>query len=411
MEGLRDEVHYWVTRILNPYIVELYSIKSQNPFGEHLEPVLERLEAVRETAFERGLVEAANELIRLYADYVIPRRLPEAMRGEVKRVLDELFRASDEYFERKLGIERVFSELLRRLSPLKLTVRVLTRESEPLQGALVQVFRGGNMAFIDEAYTDDEGRAYFELAEGDYTVWVHKVEQDYYVFCRGEVKLIEDSELKLLVEKRTREIRRPRVPAPSLARRIPLPPPPPSCRPLMEEHEKWMQMAFARQLLSLGSFEGRRVIDVRHSCTLAGFRRFWNQWYYDPALRPLLVAREMDVLMLLEGGVLHGFELKSAKGVRRGDYGFKAEPVYHFYGIEYVWIVHWRIGDLNIHRRILEEIEKRCPSVGYIIYTPNEIEILKRPNRNPRLGEEDVKKRNRVIKKYFHLVGGTPPSY
>jgi hypothetical protein len=312
---------------------------------------------------------------------------------------------------------KFFGNLLniRVLSILRLFFSIVVKDSEgsPIKDAIVEVYDKEISEKLFRGFTNSNGLIKAELVEGEFKIIVRKSWLEYYGFEILEARL--DREIKqplAIVLKKYRRLPPPKPPKTVpriLPHKIRLPPLPQSLGYWTEEHEKFMQIGFSAQLKQLGTWEGKRINHVKH--TFTGIKRFYREWKYDPALRNLIVTNEMDILLLLENGEIHGFELKSRKGLQAGDFGYKTEQIYHYYGIEYAWIVHRKVGDIERHKQIMKQIEKYCPMVGYIVYSPEELEILKRPGRNPQLSRDDVKRRNETLKRYFDLAGGDPPIY
>ena len=393
-----DLLHAYITRVFNHWYAEAIStITTTKPLKN------------KANNFRRELWEFKGSYNELEA--FINKNLEElykiALTENIGNIVMQLYEQTKEFFNELL--------IIRKPSILKIPLNIVVRDNSktPVENALVEVYdEAGEKLF--RGITDSNGFTQTELVEGKYRIIVSKKWSKHYGFEVLEIALNREIEQPLVVILKKYE----RLPPPgplkvvpeTLPYRIQLPDPPPSLVSWIEVHEKFMQICFSAQLKKLGWWNGKKIVNVKHSCTLAAFRRFWDKWQYDPALSPLLVAREMDVLLLSDDEI-HGFELKSKKGLSKGDVGYKAEEVYFQYGINYVWVVHARIGDLSKHKEIMYQLEKVCPSAGYIIYSPRELEVLRYPKLNPQLVRNDVKRRNEILKQYFDLVGGKPPYY
>ena len=191
---------------------------------------------------------------------------------------------------------------------------------------------------------------------------------------------------------------------------IPLPKLPLEWLRLVDMHEKFMQMSFAAQLRKLGTFLGEKIVDARHTFTGFKAKELLREISYDPALKDLIVVKEMDVLALTESQKLIGFEHKSRKGIEKGDYGFEDAKTYYYYGIEYMYVVH-RETNIELHKRILNIIETQYPTLGYIIYTPEKLKVMKKAAINPYISNEQIRKRGEYIKKRFSYAGSTNGPY
>ena len=118
----------------------------------------------------------------------------------------------------------------------------------------------------------------------------------------------------------------------------------------------------------------------------------------------------MDILILTENNKLIGLELKSKKGLERGDIGIEQACRYYEYGIEYVYLVHREVDWIN-PQIIIDQIKRLCPTLGYAIYSPGKLKILKLAELNPYIYRDDVRKRGEFIKKNFNKAGGTSGPY
>ena len=132
--------------------------------------------------------------------------------------------------------------------------------------------------------------------------------------------------------------------------------------------------------------------------------RFWKETLYDPVLRKLW-GKETDVFALTESQRLIGFELKSRKGLEKNDYGFLDAQRYLEIGADEVYLVHREVSK-ELHESILEELKNFNESLGYAIYSPNRLTILKWAKNNPFIEKPDVHRRNEFLKRNFSKLGG-----
>jgi len=384
---LRDKIHQLVTKVINPKLV-----KFPLSFIEEI-----RSELIDEFWYVNNVEELCKLLRMLPKFYLL---LPE----EHKELFRKLLLSIDDYVFKEIGYKL---NLRKSLRTFKLTVKVMDEKGEVFQECIVSLLFNGN--FICNL-SNEEGITTFNLLKGTYIIEAYKAGKDWYVYGKKVVHIIDkDVNIDVIVTRKKwrppeRVFRRIRIL--TLPIEIPLPSLPPLWSMFIDIHEKYMQMALAGQLRYLGTFVNEKIVDVRHSFT--GFKRMSP--YFNPTLRPLIVPNEMDILILTENNKLIGLELKSKKGLERGDIGIEQACRYYEYGIEYVYLVHREVDWIN-PQIIIDQIKRLCPTLGYAIYSPGKLKILKLAELNPYIYRDDVRKRGEFIKKNFNKAGGTSGPY
>lgn len=65
----------------------------------------------------------------------------------------------------------------------------------------------------------------------------------------------------------------------------------------------------------------------------------------------------------------------------------------------------------EFHKEILGTVERKYPTLRYIIYTPEKLKVMKKAAKNPYINNEQIRKKGEYIEKGFSYAGGTSGPY
>ena len=387
VSGIRDLVWGYLQTVFNRWFVE--NVGSLGGLGDALKDFRENL------WHARSISELRNHLFGL-------AKLYNSCSSFMKERFRELIIRTDLFFS--LSGIIVKDELISKLHPYGATVVVVDEDGCRLPAKLTILQNG---AAIWSGYAEN-GQVSIPLLEGNYEIVAVSKGSDWYAMDIVTVNVPAPlNTICIELHKYPKSIaakRKEKYPIEKAHYVIQLPSPPTNLLKYFDVHEKWMQMALQYQLKILGSFAGRKLVDVAHTFTGPSMTRFWKETLYDPVLRKLW-GKETDVFALTESQRLIGFELKSRKGLERGDYGFSDAQQYLEIGADEVYLVHREVSK-ELHENILEELKNFNESIGYAIYSPNKLTILKWAENNPFIERPDVHRRNEFLKRHFSKLGG-----
>lgn len=396
---MRDLIHTYITRILNPFRIAL----------PHNSEVLKLIEDFSDELWYKASSSNLRNIIYKHIRLINTEinKLNKEERNKIKGIFINFVNSTEKFFHEKLHIKL---DLLNIVTEHRVSIKVLV-DNEPIPNCNVSI-SPSDFKHIPIAYvTNKLGMIQVYLPRGKYIITILKQERNAYVYYETEVNVTRD--IDIVIPAYRKELRPPIPPTEKLKViekpkfiELQLPLLPLGWQQAIDVHEKWMQMAFAAQLRCKGRFLNKRIIDARH--TFTGFKSspLLQQLRYDPDLRGLIVTKEMDVLSLTDDHTLIGFEFKSWKGLSKHDYGIEDAMKYYYYGIEYVYIVHRRINNEDFHRGFLNYLESSKLPLGYAIYEPTKLTILREAKLNPEINDSGVKRRGDFIKKYFIYAGG-----
>jgi len=367
-------------------------------FVENLEAlsVSDELRGFRESLWHaktiRDLKNCLSRLIKLY------NSCPKSAKNQLRRLIVQ----TDEFFSLSGILAK--DELKSKLKPYYITMIVTDENGHSLPTKLTIVQDG---LPICSGFAEN-GKISFPLLKGSYEVIAVSKGSDWYAMDIVSIDVPAPLNLiSITLQKYPRtfwikELEKPVIVA--LPHDIQLPQPPANLLQYFDIHEKWMQMCLQYQLKTLGSFAGRKLLDVAHTFTGPSMTRFWKETLHDSVLRKLW-EKETDVFMLTEDSKLIGLELKSRKGLEKHDYGFLDAQQYLEIGANEVYLVHRKIRR-ELHENILRELKAFDKTIGYAIYSPRMLTILKWAESNPLINNPDVSRRNEFLKKNFSKLGG-----
>lgn len=178
-KDVRDEVHEFLTKVFNVYMVKL----PPNIFKQ-LDIIRDKLITLTSRFTNENYEEFCDTFSKVYRLVIVDKEVPE----EVKKVVRELSEKTNAFFTSKnmyLCVKELKYNVLR--------IKVLFNSS-PLKDAMVAVESEGRV--VASAKTDDSGICVVEVPEGKYSVYVYKfVKEGEYVYEEKTVTIPVDSEI------------------------------------------------------------------------------------------------------------------------------------------------------------------------------------------------------------------------
>lgn len=178
-KDIRDEVHEFLTKVFNVYMVKLPS----NIFKQ-LDIVRDKLINLTARFSNENYSELCDSFSRIHRMIVLDKEVPTDIKNTVKELADK----ANKFFASK-GMPICIRELKYNVLRIKVLFNSL-----PLKDALVAVESEGKI--IVSTKTDDNGLCLVEVPEGRYVVYVYKyVKEGEYVYEEKAVEIPIESEL------------------------------------------------------------------------------------------------------------------------------------------------------------------------------------------------------------------------